>query len=1119
MRRWRHPGLIVAGVVLLGLAIAIVRRSRPPDEEAYRVNNVGVARLEQFDYEEAAQAFRQALERDPDLGMARINLAIALLQSSALEEAERHVRTVLQREPDSAHANYVLGLVLRQRDQLDEAASAFARVAQLDPRDAGTAVNLGQIAQERRAYTDAIAQFTRALDAEPYNVTAAYGLATSLTRAGRAQDAGAAMARFEELRKSAYGTVFSQSYLEQGRYAEAIVSTGLESALVDRSTPAVTYVDATATALAAQADGPCSSHVLDDFDRDGDLDLALSCGDQVRVLKNTSGTFAVHSETEIAGTLPRLLAAGDFENDGAPDLFVGGQPTHRLLMQAPDGVFADRTADMNLPAPSGRTEALAVADLDHDGDVDVIVGDGLRFLRNNGNRTFTDATAAAGFSAAPAPAGAIVATDFDDRRDTDVLVVSSGAAPLLFRNLRDGRFRDVAADIGLPQADRYTAVAIGDFNKDLLPDLFLGRERAPGLFVVSRNADRVDLVDAPQETSGATSAMLADYDRDGLLDLIVLTPRGPRAWRYLGDGWLDVSARAFPPALHRAEDPMAMLTIGDLDGDADPDVVVRHASGRLRVLRNDDAGQNSSLRVRLTPRVSNRSAVGAKVDLRAGALRQRLETTSSAPAATRSDLVFGLGRRAADVVRVLWPAGILQAELTPADPLTITELDRKPSSCPYLYSWNGSRFEFVTDFLGGGEMGLWGPPPMSGEEEPAAFQPPSWNQPDADEYVRIDGKQLQPLNGRYEIRVTNELEEATFIDRLELIAIDHPRGMSVYPDEGLTAAPKPFRLFTLKELRPPVRALDDHGHDVAETLAMVDRRYPDDFAISSIRGYAEPHALTVDLGAGTNPDVLLLTGWTDYAFSSDHVAAHQAGLRMRPPSLQVKDAGGTWRTVIDDMGFPVGRPQTMTVGLAGRFLSPSREVRIVTNMRIYWDQILAGRHLPSPTAMTDRRPDAADLRWRGFSTAVSPDGRDPLGFDYTRVTATAPWKVLAGAYTREGDVRALLVETDNLFVVSMPGDQIAVSWDAGLFPPLAADQMRTFLLHAVGFSKEMNPRSATPDRLEPLPFHGMARYPYDAADTVPSTPAHREYLRTYQTRVVKRTVPALERNQPKGSMR
>src|SRR4029079_12419292 len=122
-----------------------------------------------------------------------------------------------------------------------------------------------------------------------------------------------------------------------------------------------------------------------------------------------------------------------------------------------------------------------------------------------------------------------------------------------------------------------------------------------------------------------------------------------------------------------------------------------------------------------------------------------------------------LGKRpTADAVRVLRPAGIVQAETGIAqnattDPsqagsfwtLPITELDRKPSSCPYLYTWNAERFEFITDFMGGGEMGYL--------EEPGRH-----NQPDPVEYVRIRSDQLKERDGRFDLQVTNELEETLY---------------------------------------------------------------------------------------------------------------------------------------------------------------------------------------------------------------------------------------------------------------------------------------------------------------------------------------------------------------------
>jgi hypothetical protein len=293
----------------------------------------------------------------------------------------------------------------------------------------------------------------------------------------------------------------------------------------------------------------------------------------------------------------------------------------------------------------------------------------------------------------------------------------------------------------------------------------------------------------------------------------------------------------------------------------------------------------------------------------------------------------------------------------------------------------------------------------------------------------------------------------------------------------------------------------------------VDRTYPDDFRTHKIRGYADEHSLILKLDARAQTSrrtLLLLTGWTDYAWSSDNLAASQAGKQLMLPALQVRDQRGHWRTVIDNIGVPVGRPQTVAVDLSGKFLSANREVRIVTNMRIYWDQILVDTSAGNfPVRMTPLEPSIADLRWRGFSHELSVDGRQPLGYDYEKVSFTSPWKVMTGRYTREGDVVPLLVKADDMFVVSRPGDQVALSFAADRLPPLKIGWTRTFLLYAVGFSKEMDINSASPDQVGPLPFHGMSRYPYQWPESYPLTPERRRYLEHYNTRVVTSPVPPL----------
>ena len=224
--------------------------------------------------------------------------------------------------------------------------------------------------------------------------------------------------------------------------------------------------------------------------------------------------------------------------------------------------------------------------------------------------------------------------------------------------------------------------------------------------------------------------------------------------------------------------------------------------------------------------------------------------------------------------------------------MTVTELNRKPSSCPFLFTWNGSAFQFVTDFMGGGELGY-------------RVSPGEHAAPDPDEYVRIGPDQLKLRDGHYDLRITNELEEALFVDKLQLVAVDHPAAVAVYPNEGLKEAPlPPFTLATVRGAHPPLAAVDDHGHDMLPRLANVDRSFADDFPLTQPRGYAERHTLTMDLGPDANRAVLLMTGWTDYAFSSDNIAGYQQGLALKAPSLEAKDASGRWRPIVEDIGIP-----------------------------------------------------------------------------------------------------------------------------------------------------------------------------------------------------------------------
>src|SRR5262249_3332833 len=154
------------------------------------------------------------------------------------------------------------------------------------------------------------------------------------------------------------------------------------------------------------------------------------------------------------------------------------------------------------------------------------------------------------------------------------------------------------------------------------------------------------------------------------------------------------------------------VAVGDVSGNGSADLIVTQAGGAPLLLRNDGGNQHNWMRIDLKPLNDNKSAIGTKVELYAGTLYQKWEVQGASGYLGQNapSILAGLGdERSAEVVRLLWPTGVPQDEINLAakKAQSIAELDRRGSSCPVLFSWNGHEYEFIADMIGPGVVGHW----------------------------------------------------------------------------------------------------------------------------------------------------------------------------------------------------------------------------------------------------------------------------------------------------------------------------------------------------------------------------------------------------------------------------
>ncbi|MGH9518111.1 MAG: FG-GAP-like repeat-containing protein, partial [Terriglobales bacterium] len=195
-----------------------------------------------------------------------------------------------------------------------------------------------------------------------------------------------------------------------------------------------------------------------------------------------------------------------------------------------------------------------------------------------------------------------------------------------------------------------------------------------------------------------------------------------------------------------------------------------------------------------------------------------------------------------------------------------------------------------------------------------------------------------------------------------------------------------------------------------------------------------------------------------------------------------------------------GMERTIVADLTGKLPAESRRIRLVTNLEIYWDQVLVDNSPQGDVRTTDVPLTLATEQFRGYPRQI--DGASPgdLSYDYNRVSLTGPFQHERGSYTHFGNVTALVKGIDNRYAIFGSGEEIAAEFDTRKLPQLPAGWRRDYFFYANGYVKDMDWWDASPFTVTQLPFHGMTSYPYPASERFPDDTGSLEYQLNWNDR-------------------
>jgi tetratricopeptide (TPR) repeat protein len=818
-----------------------------------------------------------------------------------------------------------------------------------------------------------------------------------------------------------------------------------------------------------------------------------------------------------------VTGAAATAEDADIDLLVYGEEGILFLRNVYDPVTKTRSLAALSQEPAFEALrgvlAIAPADIDHDGDLDLIVSttNGMSIWQNNDSREhtkFADISSRSSLPPANLKATVLLPVDWNFDLQTDVIVTGVTVEdPGYLENISHGRLRwrkfpPNYSRLGYCCSLHLMGLQTNPLHWQLLAagDDPGGKEKvsiSPDV-PLTRRKIRYEIDKSALHPDDGT--LPADFDNDGKRELL--------SW-VIGHCGIGINDQGFD-----LSDKVVTCGIADFDADGDEDVLAV-TNQRAIWIRNDGGNKNGwidlSIRAdkdRKPQRDADRTnihGVGSWLELRGAGLPEEPGHRQHVRIVEGQSTHFGLGSaKQVDAARIIWTNGIPQNVLRPRAGEAIAAQQTLAGSCPYLYTWDGEQWTFYTDCLWAAPIGLQF---AEGVLAPAR----EW------EYLKIDGHRLRESNGEYRVMLTEELWEAAYFDQVRLLAIDHPADVEFFSNEKVgPPSISEFQLHPVRNRRTPITARDHRGRDVLPKIAKRDDQYLRAFDKIIQQGLTEEHFIELDVGDLSDAEqvTLFLTGWIFPTNTSINVSLSQNPDRdaPKPPSIWVLEDAETdkevWKEAIPYIGFPGGKTKTIAVdvtkalGLSDNGTQIEKQkskiknrIRLVTSMELYWDEMFfTVDEAPLEHTLTPLPLVGAELQYRGFSARLPQLEFGPERYDASQLTQESPWPPMGGRFTRFGDVTELLKNSDDRLAILGAGDAVTIRFRADQAPKLPSGWKRDFIINNVGYDKDADLNTVYGQYVEPLPFRAMRGYPDPTGAQFPDSPIHREDQRQYQTR-------------------